>query len=143
MHENDNFSTGIMAGRLLTLFGYFALMTGLYAWHLVIHPAEKHLISLIIFFQLGPLMLPVFGILNGKQYTHAWSMYLAIFYFVVGVWYAGHADERMFGLYVIATSLMFFTGCVLYTRFIGKQRKAVQAAQPAADEREQQGENLP
>ena len=127
MNESEKISSGIRAGRLLTLFGYFSLMAGLYAWHLLIHPAEKHLVSLIIFFQLGPLMLPLFGILNGKQYTHAWSMYLAIFYFVVGVWYTGHADERLFGLFVILTSLVFFAGCVMYTRFTGKKMKAEQS----------------
>ena len=126
MNDKDPFSAGIKAGRLLTLFGYFSLMAGLYAWHLVIHPADKHLVSLIILFQLGPLMFPLFGLLKGKQYTHAWSMYLAIFYFVIGVWYAGHDADRAIGLYIILTSLVFFTGCVLYTRFVGKKLKSLQ-----------------
>lgn len=114
----------IKLGRWLTLLGYFSLMSGLYAWHLWLNPAEKHLISVIIFFQLGPLILPIFGLLNGKLYTHAWSMYLAIFYFIVGVWYAGSDKDLMIGLYVIFTSLVFFLGTVLYTRFMGKQLKA-------------------
>jgi uncharacterized membrane protein len=114
----------IKLGRWLTLIGYFSLMAGLFAWHLLLEPAAKHLISIIIFFQLGPLMVPLFGLLNGKQYTHAWSMYLAIFYFVIGVWYAGKAEDLLIGLYVIVTSLVFFTGCVIYTRFVGKQMKA-------------------
>jgi uncharacterized membrane protein len=114
----------IKLGRGLTLAGYFSLMFGLYTWQLVIDPAEKHLISLIIFFQLGPLMLPLFGLLKGKLYTHAWSMYLAIFYFVIGVWYTGHDEQLGIGLYLISTSLLFFTGCVLYTRYMGKKSKA-------------------
>jgi len=113
----------IKTGRWLTLLGYFSLMFGLFAWHLLIEPPAEHLISVIIFFQLGPLILPVFGLLNGKLYTHAWSMYLAIFYFVVGVWYAGSSEDLMIGLYVIFTSLLFFLGTVLYTRFMGKQLK--------------------
>ena len=61
-------------------------------------------------------MFPLFGLLNGKLYTHAWSMYLAIFYFIVGVWYAGSSEDLMIGLYVIFTSLVFFPGdCALYT----------------------------
>ncbi len=114
----------IKLGRWLTLLGYFSLLFGLFAWHLLIEPPAKHLISIIIFFQLGPLMLPLFGLLNGKLYTHAWSMYLAIFYFVIGVWYAGHDEDRMIGLYVIFTSLVFFTGTVIYTRYMGQQVKA-------------------
>lgn len=114
----------ITLGRWLTLTGYFSLLSGLFAWHLLINPAAEHLVSVIVFFQIGPLMLPLFGLLNGKLYTHAWSMYLAIFYFVIGVWYAGKSDDLKIGLYVIFTSLLFFLGTVIYTRFMGRQLKA-------------------
>ena len=114
----------IKLGRWLTLLGYFTLLSGLFVWHLVIRPPAEHLISIIIFFQLGPLMFPLFGLLNGKLYTHAWAMYLAIFYFVIGVWYAGNSEDLMIGLYVISTSLIFFVGTVLYTRYMGRQMKA-------------------
>ena len=113
----------IKIGRGLTLLGYFSLLFGLFAWHLLLEPPAKHLISVIIFLQLGPLMLPLMGLLHGKLYTHAWSMYLAIFYFVVGVWYAGNSEDLMIGLYVITTSLLFFAGTVIYTRYMGKQQK--------------------
>ena len=114
----------IKLGRWLTLSGYFALLAGLFVWHLLIDPPAKHLISIIIFFQLGPLMIPLFGLLNGKLYTHAWSMYMAIFYFVIGVWYAAKDEDLGIGLYVIFTSLLFFTGTVIYTRYMGKSLKA-------------------
>jgi hypothetical protein len=40
---------------------------------------------------------------------------------VVGVWYAG-ADEGMwYGMYIIANSMLFFTGTLLYTRYASKQ----------------------
>jgi uncharacterized membrane protein len=123
----------IKLGRWLTLSGYFSLLFGLFAWHLLLEPPAKHLISVIIFLQLGPLMLPLFGLLNGKLYTHAWSMYLAIFYFVVGVWYAGSSEDLMIGLYVIATSLVFFMGTVIYTRFMGKQVKAQEDSSADSD----------
>ncbi len=123
-----NQSQLIKLGRWLTLLGYFSLLFGLFAWHLLIEPPAKHLISIIIFFQLGPLMLPLMGLLNGKLYTHAWSMYMAIFYFVIGVWYAGNSEDLMIGLYVIVTSLVFFTGTVLYTRYMGKQLKATSSS---------------
>lgn len=115
----------IKLGRILTLLGYFSLLFGLFAWHLLIEPPAKHLISIIILLQLGPLMFPLMGLLNGKLYTHAWSMYLAIFYFIIGVWYAGNSEDLMIGLYVIVTSLTFFLGTVLYTRYMGKQQNAV------------------
>jgi uncharacterized membrane protein len=51
-------------------------------------------------------------------------MYLAIFYFIIGVWYAGNSQDLMIGLYVITASLLFFLGTVIYTRFMGKRGKA-------------------
>ncbi|MCK5001916.1 MAG: DUF2069 domain-containing protein [Gammaproteobacteria bacterium] len=113
----------ILLSRWLTLTGYFGLMIGLYVWHLLINQTEAHLISIIILTQLGPLMFPLRGLLNGKIYTHAWSIYLAIFYFIVGIWYAGANETLMFGLYVTAFSLLFFTGTVLYTRLSSRNQK--------------------
>ena len=109
-------SSPLQLSRWLTLSGYFGLMAGIYAWHLVLNKTEAHLMSIILITQLGPLMFPLRGLLNGKTYTHAWSMYLAIFYFVIGVWYAAAEQSLMFGLYIIATSLLFFAGTLLYTR---------------------------
>lgn len=113
----------LLLSRWLTLSGYFGLMTGLFAWHLLINKTEAHLISIVILTQLGPLMFPLRGLLNGKTYTHAWSIYLAIFYFIIGIWYAGASETLMIGLYVTACSLLFFTGTVLYTRLSTRSQK--------------------
>ena len=113
----------LLISRWLTLFGYFGLMIGLYAWHLLINQTEAHFISIVILTQLGPLMFPLRGLLSGKIYTHAWSIYLAIFYFIVGIWYSGASDTLMFGLYVTAFSLLFLVGTVLYTRIGSRNQK--------------------
>ncbi len=116
----DKFKSYIKLGRWLTLGGYFSLFFGLIAWHLFIDPLAEHLVSVIIFFQLGPLLFPLMGLLRGKLYTHAWSMYIAMLYFIIGVWYAGSREDLVIGLYVIFTSLTFLLGTFLYTRFTGK-----------------------
>lgn len=113
----------LLLSRWLTLSGYFGLMIGLYIWHLLINQTEAHLISIIILTQLGPLMFPLRGLLKGSTYTHAWSIYLAIFYFIVGIWYAGASETLMIGLYVTAFSLLFFVGTVLYTRLSARMQK--------------------
>ena len=122
--DSNKLQSYIKLGRWLTLSGYFLLLFGLFAWHLLIELPAKHLISVIILLQLGPLMFPLFGLLNGKLYTHAWSIYLAIFYFIIGVWYAGSSEDLMIGLYVIFASLVFLLGTVIYTRYMAKQMKA-------------------
>ena len=115
----------INAGHWLTLAGYFSLMAGLYSWHLLINDTEKHLISIIHVLQIGPLLFPLRGLLKKKLYTHAWSMYMAIYYFIVGVWYAAGKESFLFGLYVVATSLMFFLGTALFTRYSGKDGESL------------------
>lgn len=110
----------LQLSRWLTLSGYFGLMVGIYAWHLLINKTDDHLLSIVLVTQLGPLMFPLRGLLHGNTYTHAWSIYLAIFYFIVGIWYAGAEPSRPYGLYITASSVLFFVGTVMYTRYSAK-----------------------
>ena len=117
--------------RWLTLVGYFGLMFFIFSWLLWIQPLPAHEISIKILLGVGPLMLPLRGLLHGRVYTHAWSMYLALFYFVIGVWYAGAPQDRLFGLVICAFSLLFFIGAMFYTRFRGRAEKLMN---PPADQ---------
>ena len=121
----DNPMTRISIARWLTLTGYVALLAGIYLWHIVIHQTERDLVSLVLVLQLGPLMLPLRGLLHARIYTHAWSMYLAIMYFVIGVWYSSAAESLAFGLFLVFASLVFFLGCLLFTRFSARAEKTV------------------
>lgn len=106
--------------RGLSLFGYFGLMILIFCWHLWIDPLPAELISITLLMQLGPLMLPLRGILNARTYTHAWASYLALFYFVVGVWYAAAEDSHLFGILICLFSLIFFFGTIFFARYQGK-----------------------
>jgi uncharacterized membrane protein len=105
----------------ITLTGYFGLVIGIYVWHMWIKKTPAHHMSIMLIFQLGPLMFPLRGLLAGRIYTHAWAMYLAIFYFVLGVWYAGADEDMAFGMYIIASSMLFFAGTLFYTRYASRQ----------------------
>ena len=106
--------------RWLTLLAYFGLIALIFSWHLWIDPLEPKMISMRILVEAGPLMFALRGILHGRVYTHAWSMYLALLYFVVGIWYAGDVSTRDFGIPYTLLALSFFIGTVFYTRFQGK-----------------------
>jgi len=80
--------------------------------------------SITLLIQIGPLMFPLRGILHGKVYTHAWSMYLALFYFIIGIWYAGDVSTRVFGVIFSLLSVLFFMGTMLYTRYQGMANNA-------------------
>lgn len=80
--------------------------------------------SITLLIQVGPLMFPLRGILHGKVYTHAWAMYLALFYFIIGIWYAGDQSTRVFGVIFSLLSVLFFMGTMLYTRYQGMANNA-------------------
>jgi len=114
----------ILIARITTLLGYFGLLIYIPLWHLQISPMPAEFISITLLVQLGPLMFPLRGILHGRVYTHAWSMYLALFYFVVGIWYAGAESSRSFGIGFSLLSVLFFTGTMFYTRFKAQWEKS-------------------
>lgn len=109
--------------RWITLFGYFGLIALIFIWHLWVEPLPPEKMSIVFLIQMGPLMFPLRGLLHGRVYTHAWSMYMALFYFVIGIWYAGDESTRLFGILFSSFSLDFFIGTVFYTRYKGQQEK--------------------
>lgn len=114
--------------RLLTLLGYFGLIFFIMAWHLFIHPLAPEFISITLLMQVGPLMFALKGILHGRAYTHAWGSYLALLYFIMGVWFAATADTRQFGVIICLLSINFFIGAVFYARLRGRADKLLQQA---------------
>jgi len=114
----------IKLSRLSTLCGYFGLLIFIPLWHLIIVPLPAKFMSITLLVQLGPLMFPLKGLLHGKVYTHAWAMYLALFYFVIGIWYAGDESTRNFGIIFSLLSVLFFMGSMLFTRFQGMANNA-------------------
>ena len=112
--------TNIAVYRWMTLLSYFGLIALIFIWNLWIEPRPPEQLSMTFLVQMGPLMFALRGLLNGKVYTHAWSMYLALFYFIIGIWFAGDASTRNYGLFFTLFSLTFFIGTVFYTRFQGK-----------------------
>ena len=109
--------------RSMSLIGYFGLILLIFCWHLWIDPLPPEFISITLLIQIGPLMFPLKGILKAKAYTHAWASYLALFYFVVGIWYAAVEQSRLFGLLMCLFSLSFFIGAILFARYQGKTNK--------------------
>jgi uncharacterized membrane protein len=101
----------------ITLTGYFGLMALIFIWNLWVEPRPAEQMSLTLLVQMGPLMFALRGLLHERLYTHTWAMYLALIYFVVGIWYAGDESTRTFGIIFSILSMVFFIGTMFYTRF--------------------------
>lgn len=109
--------------RWATLGGYFGLLGLITAWVAFVAPPEHLPRSLVLILLLAPLLAPLRGLLHGRPYTHAWSSFLALGYFMLGIWHAAAPAERGYGLALIAASLGFFVGALTFVRLTARARK--------------------
>ena len=110
--------------RWLSQAGYFYLLTSMTLLLFVFNKPEPHNMMPALLFYIGPLMFPLRGLLAGRAYTHAWAGYMALFYFIVGVWYAGAEVDRFIGILITSASILFFVGAIMFARLQGKADKA-------------------
>jgi uncharacterized membrane protein len=105
--------------RRLTLISYIALVSVLLTWYGLVYPAPILLILLLL-----PLLFPLRGILKGNPYTHAWSSFLILLYFIHGVVEAyANPPVRMLALLEVLFSVTFYVGAVLFARLRGRELK--------------------
>ena len=102
---------------LLTLVGYLGLFFLLLAWITWIRPPASIPRSVALLVIVGPLLLPLRGLLNGNVYTYGWAHFLALMYFTLGVGNAAEPATRILGIAEIIFSVMWFSGCVLFLRW--------------------------
>ena len=120
-------SSKIALFRWLSLSAYFALMLSMYLLLFVFNkPAPQHMLPALLF-HVGPLLFPLKGLLAGKAYTHAWAGYLALYYFIIGIWYAAVDADRVIGLLITVSSLIFFISAIMFARLQGIADKVQQA----------------
>lgn len=115
--------------RWVTLISFFFLLALILSWNTLIAPPDRAMVAPVLLFQALPLMFPLRGLLHGRAYTHAWTSFLALYYFFIGVGdaYSGGTD-RLYGLLMVAGSIGLFVGAMLYARFQGKAEQAAKSS---------------
>lgn len=103
--------------RKLTLVSYFGLILLFLYWILFFIESSPTPIPMLLLIAIGPLLFPLYGLLQGKPYTHAWCSFLALGYFIHAVVEA-YANEvtRYLALLEIALTLGLFLGCIFYVK---------------------------
>jgi uncharacterized membrane protein len=108
--------------RYLALVGHLGLLAWMSIWYLVLTGARDYSFLFIFIVYLLPLLLPLHGIIKAKPYTHAWSCFVVLWYFMhsattmyVEPSYFLHASIEM--IFVI----MMFTGCAMFARLRGQE----------------------
>ena len=93
-----------------------ALILLVLAWEAVLAPFKPNGSMLIL--KAVPLLMPLFGILNGKRYTYKWASMFILFYFTEGVVRAwsdvGMSAQLALGEVVL--SVLFFVCAIFYAR---------------------------
>ncbi len=110
--------------RVTALGSYFMLLTHLMLWMIWLAPSHHFPTALVLIVMVVPLLFPLRGLLDGKAYTHAWTGFLTLLYFIHGVGdYVVNPSERLYSSIEILLSLALFFSCALYARSTGTQQK--------------------
>lgn len=119
----------------LALIGYFSLLIVLMINIVWLIPSRHFPTALVLIVIAGPLLFPMLGLLNNKTYTYQWASFLSLAYFAHGITEMSAYPEIWYaGLLETFTSLVMYTGCVMYARIFKKRFK-----QQVKKEAEKQG----
>jgi uncharacterized membrane protein len=109
----------LLLARTATLTGYFGLIALLLVWQSWLSPSTLPL-GLVLTVLLGPLLLPLYGIVRGRPKSHFWASVLALFYLLHG---AGELiatpQDRPLALMEIVLAVCLFAGALAYVRLTG------------------------
>lgn len=101
----------------LAIAAYLSLITLLLLWLIWLDPVAAQLRSPALLVLLGPLMLPLRGILQGRRYTMAWTSMLILLYFLHGVAAAAGSGRAVWlGSMEIVLALAYFVLAIRYVR---------------------------
>lgn len=101
--------------------GYFGLLIFLPLWHFVLSPSTMSPLTLILL-TLGPLLLPLRGIVAKNPYTFAWANFVVMFYILHGLtllW--DQPDERLWVVIELILAGAMFVGCTYFAKHRGRE----------------------
>lgn len=109
----------LLLARTATLTGYFGLLLLLLLWQAWLSPSSLPL-GLVLTVLLGPLLLPLYGIVRGRPKSHFWASVLALFYILhgAGELFATPQDRQLAVMEILLAGCLF-VGALAYVRLTG------------------------
>ncbi len=112
----------MLKAHQITLIGYWGLVILIPVWNLWWFPSQLYSNRSITLFWLFPLIFPMFGLLKGKAYTHAWSGFIAVLYICHGLTALITSIEEILPILLEVTfATMFLLGGMYFARWRGVQ----------------------
>ena len=113
---------GMLLAHRFTLIGYWGLILLIPIWNLWWYPSQLYSNQALTVVWLLPLVFPMFGLLKGKAYTHAWSGFIAVLYICHGLTaLITSFDEIIAIILEIILATMFLLGGMYFARWRGVQ----------------------
>ncbi|MBC3767348.1 DUF2069 domain-containing protein [Neptunicella marina] len=108
--------------RWLALSSYIGLFAWTLIWHFVLSQPLKYSPMFLVLLWVVPLLLPAYGMIKGKPYTHAWVNFVIMFYLMHGLTavYASQGETLYAAIEIVLSSTMFI-GCCFYARLRGRE----------------------
>lgn len=108
--------------RAVALVGYAGLWLTIALWYGWLSPSPLFGRGLAVVL-LIPLAFPLYGLVRGRAYTHAWASMMALFYMALAMTEVmSNPAAHAFSYTALAASSAFFLGCVFYVRFLARER---------------------
>lgn len=108
--------------RYLALCGHLGLLLWMCIWYLALPTARDYSLAFVFLIYLLPLLLPLHGIIKAKPYTHAWSCFIVLWYFMHSV--TTMYVEPEYWLYAsieMIFVILMFVGCAMFARLRGQE----------------------
>ncbi|MCB1787484.1 MAG: DUF2069 domain-containing protein [Chromatiaceae bacterium] len=105
------------AARMLSLAAYLALIAVVMAWIVFLGDVEKSRISLYLVLFVTPLLIPLRGVLHGRDKALVWGALVALPYAVHGGVVAWSGPARWLGLSEAGLSLVYLISASLFIRW--------------------------
>lgn len=105
----------------MATISYLSLLLLIFLWTITLSPSDIFPKSLVLIFLVLPLLTPLNGVLKSKIYTLAWSPFLIVIYFALGI---GNLLASQHPTYLsvleISLSLIFIFSAGFYVKLTPK-----------------------
>lgn len=108
--------------RILALTCHLGLLVWLSLWYFALKSPLSYSFSFVFIMYLLPLLLPLYGIIKAKPYTHAWSCFVVLWYFLHAITVMYSEPEYILHASVeLLLAIGMFTGCSMFARLRGQE----------------------
>jgi uncharacterized membrane protein len=104
--------------RLLSLASYLGLIGWMMLWIMLLGDNAREHISLLLLLLVTPLLLPLRGVLAGRDKALIWGSLVSLIYLVHGgvlAW--SDVGQRWFGLLELGLSMLFVVSASFFIRW--------------------------